>query len=338
MAEVVEVLDWRGALSRLGSDRPALILGNGGSMVVSSQFAYPTLLARAQANSMISPSAAAVFQKLNTTNFEAVLRTLSAARRVASVLHSPVHEQALTDLEDEVRDALAGVVHNVHPAYHDVLQIAEQYGDALLLHSSVFSLGYDLIVYWSMAARGFGRFWDGFSSNPFDPSTLVGYSGPAGRTAVYWPHGGLHLADTSVNFAGGGGTMSGETARKLLNADGSLLDQFKGVATQFVSEGSAEEKRTTIARSAYLRWYGVRLAATSDPLVLFGTELEADSHIAELIKLHERPVALGVYDPGSKTTAALTDIARYAKARFGTDEVYLFDSATHPIGQIQQIS
>jgi hypothetical protein len=170
-----------------------------------------------------------------------------------------------------------------------------------------------------MANNGDGRFKDFLwrSDHRFDPGDVALSSG---ATAVYYLHGGLHLYHVGET----GTAKRVSPVRNLLDA----ATYERAQQAQFVSEGTASEKRVMIERSDYLRFAYGRLLSNSDPIVVFGHSLDVDQdrHIIEALNAHERRVAVSVRPPAKlymwRVRAALDN------------DVTFFDSRTHPLGDV----
>ncbi|MDO9007531.1 MAG: DUF4917 family protein [Thiobacillus sp.] len=66
----------------------AILLGNGASIAIHKEFAYPTLHSVADANGLL-PTTAPIFAKLGTTDFEHVLLACWYAEHVNVALGTP---------------------------------------------------------------------------------------------------------------------------------------------------------------------------------------------------------------------------------------------------------
>jgi hypothetical protein len=115
-----------------------------------------------------------------------------------------------------VQTAFGAAVRAVHITGGEVPEeTLKKIGDAICVYSCVFSTSYDLILYWAMAAVGFGKFFDALwwnYRNEFDAEHCTPH---AGRTCVYFAHGALHL------IVEGSGTV-----RKLTADVNTLLDKI----------------------------------------------------------------------------------------------------------------
>lgn len=85
----------------------SLLLGNGASIAIHKEFAYPTLHSVADARGLLATTAP-IFAKLGTTDFEHVLLGRWYAEHVNGVLGTP--SAAISAAYEEVRTALIEAV------------------------------------------------------------------------------------------------------------------------------------------------------------------------------------------------------------------------------------
>ena len=151
----------------------------------------------------------------------------------------------------------------------------------------------------------------------------------AGRTAVCFLHGALHLV-----VGGDGDTW------KRTRADGTLLEEIgrpipgdPHARRLLVTEGSYRDKRSAIDANDYLRYALDRLGEQDSGLVVFGSRLgEQDTHLVEAINENrKRPIAVSVH-AGTKREAAQAKNEVFQRLHPETEMVLFFDSATHPLG------
>ena len=205
---------------------------------------------------------------------------------------------------------------------------------ALKCYRQVFSTNYDLLVYWAMMSFGEGEtcddFVDYFFGEPFD-AARIGSHWPGQRTAVYYLHGALHLYRN----------LYGQTIKRARGEQGLLenffpKDDMRNVP-QFVSEGSAEDKRLAIASSDYLSFAQSKLSGCTGSLVIFGHALaqNTDQHLVDAIRNSQvKRIAISMM----KEENADGIIKRKAdlRKRFGsTKEVLFFDASSHSLGDPQ---
>ncbi|HYO72925.1 MAG TPA: DUF4917 family protein [Archangium sp.] len=297
-----------------------LLLGNGASIALWKKFTYNSLYQVAD----LSTDDHAIFDTLETKDFEQVLRTIQLSRLLCQQLnHSPDAEERY----ESIRIALLNAVHSVHLPWESIPNTTlRKIAKTLLTYKRVFSTNYDLILYWavmSMNAAGFkDLFWSG-DSTCFDPENVEIYNSSK-STAIYYLHGGIHLVEQTNGLA------------FKRTADGqSLLSSFASAdqgSPLFVSEGSSEKKLRSIRSSDYLWHCYNKLKNDSRPLVIFGSALgPQDSHIAKAIsKKTDRPIAISIF-PTKRKDVIKTKI--WFKELFeDNSKVSFFDSRTHPLG------
>ncbi|MFP2932137.1 DUF4917 family protein [Pyxidicoccus sp. 3LG] len=121
----------------------ALLLGNGASIAVWRSFSYSSLFDVAG----LSDGDRLIFEALDTTDFEQVLRTLQLAGMVCDQLgHAPDADARY----GSVRTALVNAVHRVHVPWMNVPDSSlKKIAAALRKYRHVFSTNYDLLLYWA---------------------------------------------------------------------------------------------------------------------------------------------------------------------------------------------
>ena len=311
-------------------DWAALLLGNGLSRHVWDSFAYPSLFDKAKRDGVdgLAGPDRALFQALETKNFERVLAELGSAIRVAESLGED--PKPYLDRYRSVQRALGSAVQSVHVNYTGIPGATlEAIGHVLQEQEYAFTTSYDLIAYWAMHAVGYDGLCDCFWSekNSFDPANC---DVPARRTPVYFLHGALHLV---VMGSGVTRKLVHRNLRTLLDQFGRPLDGDEQVRPLLITEGSAQHKLQGIEGNDYLAHALDQLGKCDLPLVVFGSDLsEQDQHLVEALNRNpNRPIAVSIRKEGKSEN----DI-RAAKAgiRAGLDAnpLLFFDSATHPLG------
>lgn len=313
--------EWSDIESRFGSG--TLLLGNGSSQAVHQKFGYSSLMERARTGQYLNADALSLFAEFETVNFEEILRHLQSSVRVARALGQST--RPFEESHDAVRDGLIEVVNSVHPSWDSFKEFRSLFRDAVLGYDAIFSLNYDLLLYWAIMSESDGEgfkdaFWN--DSGRFDWSDSEFWDDDV---RVHYVHGGLHLVRT----------MLGET-RKRQGGSGNLLETFgpdlsTGTTPLFVSEGTSAAKQRFILGSDYLSWCLEQLTDIGGPLVVFGAELsDEDSHIVSAInRSRANPIATSVH-----VTSQTDEIAihKLRSAQFPHKKVLVFDSSSHPLG------
>lgn len=302
---------------------PTLIVGNGLSINIWPEFAYPQLLPRAA----MSAAASQLFIDLRTSNFEVVLEALWHAERVLGALGRP-HKQVI-DLYAHIRSELIDAIGRVHVAWSDVdAATFTQIADALDDHALAFTLNYDLLTYWALmenrTTTNIGDFfWN--QSHTFDPAD-TGLS--SNRTGLLYLHGGVHLWQNAST--GETGKWTAQSGNLLTGLAGSLR-KSQSRQPLLVSEGTSRHKMRVVRRSDYLSFAHHQLIADTANTVIFGVSFGSqDDHIVRAINTGgRRRLAISVY-PGSPDEN-IAAMAHY-ETKFPGMDLNFFDSRTHPLG------
>lgn len=301
-----------------------ILIGNGASLAVWKKFGYQSLYEKAQSRVKhpLSSEDKDIFNSLQTENFEQVLGALSTARSVTKILHRDA--SFIQDRYKNIQRALGQAVRSVHVPWIQVpratlLKIRK----AILDFDFVFSTNYDLLLYWAIMAADPTRFKDYFWGEEFDSAN----TGVSSGTKVLYLHGGLHLYRDS----------SGKSIKRTAEPDQNLLDLFgkpfkEGAMPLFVTEGSSENKLSSIRRSDYLSFAYEQFSQYKRPMVVFGHSLgDTDSHLIHAMKKwgsRDVAISLRLNDPADIEVrkATLKNQLRHAKLEF-------FDAETHPLGK-----
>lgn len=278
------ILTYAQLLDRLGDGTKHLLVGNGFSIACDPVFRYASLY-EAAIDEGLSERAQAVFRKLGTTNFEAVMRLLSDAHWAA--LTYGVHErdvcEMLEDL-DVVKRTLVQAISKSHLGHSGL--VSDQKKEAarrfLNQYHNVFTTNYDLLSYWVIMSEPNGPvFMDGFRSDYDDPDApyVVFIERLGQNRGLFYLHGALHLYVVSGELRKRCWERTNERLTTLIQAG---LEQQE--YPLFVAEGAPEQKMEHIQRSGYLWYCYDKLARIASPLVVFGHSLGwSDGHIVQAL-------------------------------------------------------
>ena len=272
--------------------RKHLLLGNGASIAIDSRLSYHSLYEQVCNTGKLKVSLLNMFDSFKTSNFEFIMRLLLEASQVNNALN--IEEDKTKNYYYELREALISTVRDIHPQYADVEPFLIPIAKFLAKFRVVFSLNYDLVVYWAMLAgnnklgallAGDSKlecqwFKDCFVNGGFKKDfQYMYYSLPPakGSTLVFYPHGNLFLATD----------IYGDELKLSRSKEDYLLEevlsrwQEKDYLPLFVSEGITSEKYRAIARSDYLSTvYDSILRKFSGSLVIYGwSASDQDEHI-----------------------------------------------------------
>ena len=126
----------------------SVVLGNGASIAASPKFSYKSLLTQARSARRLSPGVESLFSRLATSDFELALEMLWHAQMVNECLAIPAVATAVE--YQNLRAALIATVREHHATYEEVRPALVPVHDFLRGFSTVISLNYDLLVYWSI--------------------------------------------------------------------------------------------------------------------------------------------------------------------------------------------
>lgn len=310
-----------------GTEWPTLLVGNGASINLWTDFDYRSLYKQAD----LSPAAKAVFAELEVENFEMVLEAIHHAHVVVGALGNLTED--IDKQYTEVKEALFNAVRDAHiERFRFTDATFDTIAGVLQGHNAVYTTNYDLCMYWARldaSKRIKGRevidfFWNDFPEHTFNPDSVE----VRGRIPTYYLHGAIHLWQDDH---GTNGKWTTSDRGRLLSLAGQYSPE-SGRWPLFVSEASAKAKIQTIRRSPYLSFCLDALRADHGNTVILGHSLEkSDSHIvAALNEGDRREVAVSIYphrnrESISQETARITALLGRNKPRF-------FDSTTHPLG------
>jgi Domain of unknown function (DUF4917) len=305
----------------------SLLLGNGFSINIWGRFAYKSLYEVAKLAEVQSPldaQSVALFEKLNSSNFEDVLRVLFHARLVDELLGLP-QSASIDTLYTSTKNALAAAVNYSHVP-HNIDGLAA-INEAFRNFSNIFTTNYDLIPYWTIMFKETGRFKDLFwgENNTFD---LGDTSVSAGICVISYLHGAIHLVELP----------NGKTKKLTANGIDSLTSLFDLAHPEyiplFISEGTSERKLSRIKRNDYLRFSFEKLQSIDGNLVVLGQSLnkDYDQHLLDALRDGNLgSIAIGVW-PHQDANDILLFKSRIL-AEIKNKKVLFFDCTTHPLGR-----
>jgi hypothetical protein len=284
-------------------DFDILVLGNGASIALDTNFSYNSLFDVACETRILQKNVQKVFEHIGSRDFELVLSMLWHTYHINKALK--IKDSKTGEAYEEVRSAIAKTVRLCHPDYQEIDGKLEKISEFMKQFKFVISLNYDVIVYWAML-KGNNKFdnWykDCFNYGEFnnDWKRFCTPYRAEGATLVFYPHGNLILA-TRLN------STEYKVTKKYYGfniLDHAEREWFDGESIPlFVSEGSSEQKLKAIQRSNYLStiYYEV-LPNLREKMLVYGWGLkDNDDHILrQLSKNNLTDVAISIYSPKSK--------------------------------------
>ncbi len=296
-----------------------ILLGNGASISVHSEFDYKSLKEHAIKKTPLGEKKeriSCLFGYFETDDFELILRNL---RQAELILNSLIQAECISKNLEEfrichkeientyniVRKSLISAVKGIHPEPDEVDDKMESIYNFIKEFKTIISLNYDLLIYWAIM-RGNDKdgihaikdcfVKEGKEGEEFDHNwerLRKPIWGQKNCSLVFYPHGNLALARDK----------NGKEKKIAADSNGGLLesivDKWKaGVLPLFVSEGTSEQKQKSIRNSDYLRTvYWDVLPNLGSKLTIYGFNFNKnDLHILQGIsKSKIKKVAVSVY-------------------------------------------
>ena len=309
-----DVIDFKEALSRTEGEDRALLIGNGFS---AEYFNYRNLLDKSglAADTPIRD----LFDRLGTVDFEAVVRALEGAVLVERAYGNSAHADEIEADAQKVREALVAAVNSTHPTHRENLTLKYVSSAAFLAHfSTVFTLNYDLLLYWVNLEKLALK--DGFGLGKPNGT----FHGPFSEEAychIYNLHGGLHL------FENGAGEIM-----KAIDVGAGVISAITDAIAKsrrfpvYVAEGTSAQKMRKINSVAYLRHCYDTLWLNSAVTFVYGHSAdENDAHIYRAIfGSGTKHLYFGVYQLTEDKLKALNGLLAKYQRTAGSSAGYTF--------------
>lgn len=310
----------------------SILIGNGASINVWNNFNYPSIFAQATSNTSLNPlgsSDVQLFNALGTHNFEQVLSSLKITNIINRAL--TITEDITTQRYISIKHALVGAISEVHiPWRRTPNNVIVAIRTEMLKYAYVFTTNYDLLVYWAvMHQNNPDPFLDYFFAEEFDAGDTNIFDGD--RHRVMYLHGALHLyktpSGTTLKRRAGGSN--------LLDLFGVPYNGYPDAIPLIVSEGSSEDKLSSINQSDYLSFVFNKFVENQEEIVVFGHSLsDSDMHIVDAMrKWDDRRIAISLLPD---TTINIRTKQASLVAKFPNARLYFFDATTHPLGSPTQ--
>lgn len=303
------------AFDETKNDRRHLLLGNGFSISLFPDcFRYASLFTEAKDAGLFNaePELLAAFEYLETTDFELVMETLTRAAKLAPLYGAD--QNRMNKHAELLKDVLVQAIAGRHPARpNDISEdqyrncrafLAEFIGDNRAKPGKIFSLNYDLLLYWAVLHDIYDPDWDGSSFSVNADQILGnddGFRAPEDDVEaeyVAWEqyeatksqsitflHGALHLYQRGSELSKLCWERSGN--KPLMNQIRVALDENR--FPLFVSEGNTEQKLERINNSAYLakglRSFAECCKVKANCLFVIGHSLaDNDEHVLKRVR------------------------------------------------------
>lgn len=306
--------------------RPVVLLGNGFSRSWKNEiFDYASLLEQANFGER-DIEIKKLFSKLDTWDFEAVMRSLMAAELVADVYQFDPKIIEIVKADQEIlKNSLLSAVSKSHPRLPS--EVTDKQYDAvrkfLSRFSQIFTVNYDLLMYW---ARNKDTEPQWYSDDGFRKQLL--WKGYGTQQDVFFLHGGLHIYEDASGVKKH--AYTGETGGGIVEQVRTNLLAVPPRFPLFVSEPTHIKKKQRIDRSPYLSYCLRALTLIDEPVVVLGHSMDAnDKHIFDAIKASSATqILVGVFgDEFSEGNLRVQANARAYLTSPGVD-VHFFDAAS----------
>lgn len=272
--------------------KSAIILGNGSSISISSNFSYQNLYTKASFDNDFPTT---IFNKLNTRNFESVIYQLDIAQMINKAITEPSPSvinlnQIIANTSAKIRQSLIQTIRSIHPE-HSTLNFTPlsegkliELFDFLTQFKYIINLNYDLLVYYILL-HNTNKFIDFFLPDRNKNNKLTFHESIPryqGTTRVYYPHGNILLG---VNSNGEEEKIRQQQGISLLATILSKWSNDIDFYPLFVCEGSSKEKVNSISKNYYLSYiYRNILPQLPKTIICYGWSLsENDEHILKKI-------------------------------------------------------
>ncbi|MED5550275.1 MAG: DUF4917 family protein [Pseudomonadota bacterium] len=334
-----------------GFARRHLLLGNGFSIACRGDvFHYGSLFN--QADFSACPEVVEVFESLDTHDFEFAIRSLESAAKIAPIYakHGAGAADVMLQHAAALKEVLLQTIAGQHPDLPNIIPDEKYHAcRSFLTHflgtgGQVFTLNYDLLLYWTLMHTDVPvgadpvqlENNDGFGNQEDDPGAdYVVWQGETGAHSakVHFLHGAMHLFDSGSELKKYTWVRTGiplvEQAREALES---------GFFPLFVAEGTSTKKKAKIRHNAYLYQGLKQLNANATKqnacFFIFGHSLAAnDDHIlTRLARARFPKLYVGLFgDPGSATNREIKrraeSLPRLRARRYPLEIVY-YDSAS----------
>lgn len=330
-----------------------VFLGNGFSRACRDDiFAYDALFDRADFGKL-SGNAKALFEALDTTDFEIVINALKSASKIVKVYltsNPEIAETMATDA-DALREVLVSAIASSHPELLSEIN-PQSYAACKTFLSNferVFTLNYDLLLYWAVMQRELDPDIepnDGFRTPEYGESEYVVWEiEESYGQKIYYLHGALHLFDAGSELQKYTWVNTGIRLTEQIN--NALIEEKYPM---FVAEGSSREKLEKIKHHAYLTKAYESFSRIGGALFVYGHSLaKNDEHFLHLIEKGKiTELYVGIFgDPNSPPNERIKEraekmrefrlnIAARKRRRPPNLEIYFYDAVTAaPWGQNQ---
>lgn len=308
--------------------KPSILLGNGFSRSWrNSIFNYANLLTAADFQGR-DTNIRDLFKRCDTYDFEAVMRSLTAAKTVLEAYGNNGALIAMIEQDQKLlKDALISAISTTHPDRPNAVN-PEEFTSARLFLSKfkqVFTVNYDLLFYW---ARNMDALDPKDYSSDDGFRTKCQWQGQGTKQQAHFLHGGLHIFDTGTSIEKHAFSETKESIIDLVRKNLEI-----GKFPLFVSEPTSQKKKHRIEHNPYLSYCYRALQEVDSTFFIHGHSLdENDKHIFDQIKKSKvNKIFVSIY--GDEANEANTRVKANARAYLESTntKVDFYDAESAPI-------
>lgn len=284
--ETMKLLSFSQVLQMTEISKRHILLGNGFSQAFDKQrFSYTSLKKSAIEAHIINENDKVyqIFERLQTSDFETVMKILDDSSLVISVYDqkSLIPNEIKSDSQ-KLKGYLAKIITNNHPANSCAISEKQKMSctNFLKKFKRVFTLNYDLLSYWSYIGSDH-KLNDGFGDDKdSDNEPYVIYKNDSNsKLDIYYLHGALHYYDCHDSIIKI--TYNNSSINLVDQVQSKLQDDIYPI---FISEGNSEQKMCKIIHNGYLNHCYRSLKQIGGNLIIFGASLDDhDQHILNAI-------------------------------------------------------
>jgi len=309
-------------------DKPSILLGNGFSRAWRNDiFNYANLLDVADFKDR-ETEIRNLFSLLDTYDFEAVMRSLVAAKTVLDAYggNRDLVEQIERD-QQFLKDALIIAISKTHPDRPTEVSQAQFTAARTFLsrYDQIFTVNYDLLFYWArnmddLPPRNYSTD-DGFRKG-------CKWKGHGTGQEAHFLHGGLHIFDSGTNIEKHSSDEIGTGIVDLVR-DNLKREKFP----LFVSEPTSAKKKHRIEHNPYLDFCFRSLRQVTGTFFIQGHSMdENDKHIFDQLKQsHVNKFFVSIFGEEDSDGNARVKANALAYLKSPTSDVEFYDAESAPI-------
>ena len=292
-----------------------LLLGNGFSIECDEAFDYPSLFERAKTSGEFTetPHLPEVFDTLKTKDFEKVIRFLEDSSKVLEIYNDTSSDAGeIKENAEDLKNILVSTIINMHPSKSDSMEfglcrdfgVCKKFLNRFLGDENedgeVYTLNYDLLLYWATGHDGGYIGYDGFRPKKGNRPLIWG---SANEQTVHYLHGALHFFYAGSNLQ----KLAWKQGQALRNQVQNAISS--GKFPLFVAEGTSKQKLSKIMDNDYLRDsyenFADKMKQPNAVLFIFGYSFaDKDKHILDCIIEGKIPrIYVGLHEKATSTNS-----------------------------------